>query len=59
MNKTAQTIVSGLLFVMFAVVIFVKAGQKSGESGGTQAASIISATSNGFSNVISSATGGA
>ena len=56
--KTGQTIIAGLIFVMMAAVVFVKAGQRSGESGGSQAASIISSTGYAGSSIINSAMGG-
>lgn len=39
-------------------ILFVRAGEKTGESGATQSAKIINATGSQLSNIIKTATGG-
>lgn len=53
-----RQIIGGVVIIMALVVIFVKAGQKTGVSGGQQAANIISAGGNFFSGGVSALYGG-
>lgn len=59
MKGIAQHIVLGVFVVLALVIIFVKAGQKSGVSGGQQSSQIIGAASQGFASGVTALEGGA
>jgi hypothetical protein len=55
--KWAEWIVIGLVAAVLAVIVFVRAGQLSGESGGSQASSIIKSTTSGVGTILNGAEG--
>jgi hypothetical protein len=57
MKGVGEWIVVGIIAAILAVIIFVRAGQLSGESGGTQASSIINSTTAGVGGIINAAEG--
>lgn len=46
----------GLVAAILGVIVFVRAGQLSGKSGGEQASMIINSTAKGFASIIKAAT---
>lgn len=53
-----QHIVFGIFLSILAVIVFVRAGQKSGVSGGQQSSQIINASGQAFSSGVSALEGG-
>jgi len=56
--KLLQAVVIGVFVAIVAVIIFVRAGQRSGSSGGQQSSQIINASGDSFAKVVSSLEGG-
>jgi hypothetical protein len=56
--KLLQAVVIGVFVAIVAVIIFVRAGQRSGVSGGQQSSQIINASGDSFAKVVSSLEGG-
>jgi preprotein translocase subunit SecG len=55
--ETGKIIAWGIVAAMLGTIVFVRAGQSGGESGGTQASNIINATATGAANVLHAAEG--
>ncbi len=53
-----QHIVFGVFLSILAVIVFVRAGQKSGVSGGTQSSQIITSSGQAFASGVSALEGG-
>lgn len=47
----------GLVACILAVIVFVRAGELGGDSGGKQASDIINSTAKGFASIINAASG--
>jgi hypothetical protein len=55
--KWFEVLVVGLIAAVICVIVFVRAGQLSGESGGSQASSIIKSTTSGVGTILNGAEG--
>lgn len=58
MSSVLDKVVFGVFFAIALVIIFVRAGQFGGATGGTQTAQIIGALNAGASNFVQTLTGG-
>lgn len=54
---TAKILAWGVVAAMLGVIVFVRAGQESGVSGGMQASQIINSTTSGAGRIINAAEG--
>lgn len=59
MKGVLQHVVFGVFLAIVAAIVFVKAGQKSGVSGGEQSSQIIGASGQAFSSGVTALEGGA
>lgn len=59
MKGVAQHIIFGITVLILAVIIFVKAGQKGGASGGEQSSQLVKASGDAFSSGVTALEGGA
>jgi hypothetical protein len=57
-RNAVQVFIVGTFVAIIAVVVFVKAGAKSGVSGGTQTATIVSAAGDSYAKVVTALEGG-
>lgn len=59
MRQLGEYIVFGVIAAILAAIVFVKAGQKSGVSGGQQSSQIIQASGQAFTSGVTALEGGA
>lgn len=58
MRKIAEWLIAGFFIAIALSIVFVKAGQKGGVSGGQQSAMVIQAAGSGVSDVAAALEGG-
>lgn len=59
MSGVLQHVVFGVFLAILAVIVFVKAGQRGGSTGGQQSSQIIQASGQAFSSGVTALEGGA
>lgn len=57
MKEVFKAIVYGLVAAVLAVIVFVRAGELGGASGGEQASTVINSTAKGAASIITAAQG--